>query len=275
MPEQKERFENLRHDFTATIKDVYGDLPIVLLHELTREIKVLPSVRSGNKEQRDTTQYYELSPTKLNRYDELLIQEKELAPASSQTIKKYSLHYGDLLVSYRGYRKIPVGRFAQKQCAKPAVAAVSNILIRFNKEESDSLSLLVHKYLTDAPAQHYLQSGAVNPDDKKEVSSHKRSLLSKAFLSDMPIPDFRLLIQENSIEKLYYTQKELLSTVMQLDSDSTKLHDNILQSDASLLQVYLTNNSTVPQLLQKKSELLEELKRLEQQSKKLLKRSIS
>lgn len=272
--EKQERLISLKQKLITALEKEYGDIPLVTLHELTEEIKVVPNVRSGKKERRDTTNYYELSPTKLNKYDELLIQKRELGPANSQTVKKYSLRDGDLLVSYRGYRKIPVGRFVKKECDKPAVAAVSNILIRFEEKENDSLSLLVHKYLTDEPAQHYLSSGALNPDDEKKEHTHKRFLINKVFLAELPIPDFRALIQWNSIERLYYTQKDLLATVMQLDSNITKIRANILQGDASLLQVYLKNNSAVPELLYKNSELLEQLKLLKQQSEKLLKESV-
>lgn len=271
--EKQERLIILKQEL-ITLQKKYGDIPLVTLHELTEEIKVVPNVRSGKKERRNTTDYYELSPTKLNKYDELLIQKKELGPANSQIVKKYSLRDGDLLVSYRGYRKISVGRFVKKECDKPAVAAVSNILIRFEEKENESLSLLVHKYLTDEPAQHYLQLGAVNPNDEKKEHTHKRFLINKAFLAELPIPDFRILTQKNPVDRLYYTQKDLLAAVMQLDSDITKIRADILQGDASLLQVYLKDNSTVPELLYKNSELLEQLKLLRQQSKKLLKESV-
>ncbi len=267
--ENQERLRGLKEELLNSLKKEYGNIPVTTLESLTKEIKLIPSVRSGHEEKRDTTNYCELSPTKLNEYDELLVQERELGPANSRLVEKYSLVYGDLLVSYRGYRNILIGRFAKKECNRPAVAAVSNILIRFEEETSESLSLLVHKYLTDGPAQHYLRSGAVNPDDGRD-RFHRRYLLSKEYLANIPIPDFRVLMQENPIDKLYYTQKDLLATIMHLYSTISKMRTNIMKKDESLLQVYLKNNSALPETLHQNKKLLEQLKLLEKQAERLL-----
>jgi len=270
--EKQERLKGLKEELLDSLKKEYGNIPVTTLESLTKEIKVIPSVRSGNTEKRDTTNYYELSPTKRNKYNELLLQDRELGPANSRLVEKYALQYGDLLVSYRGCRSITIGRFAKKETPKPAVGAVSNILIRFEEKESESLSLLVHKYLTDGPAQRYLRFGATNPDHGRD-RFNRRYLLSKEYLADIPIPDFRVLIQENPIDKLYYTQKDLLTTIMHLYSTISKIRTNIMKTDESLLQIYLKNNSALPKTVFKNRELLEQLILLEEQTKKVLEES--
>jgi len=270
--EKQERLRSLKEELIVSLKKEYGNIPVTTLESLAKEIKVIPSVRSGNLENRDTTNYYELSPTKRNKYNELLVQERELGLANSRLIEKYALQYGDLLVSYRGYRSITIGRFAKKEIPKPAVSAVSNILIRFEEEESESLSLLVHKYLTDGLAQRYFRFGATNPDHGRD-RFHRRYLLSKEYLADIPIPDFRVLVQENPIDKLYYMQKDLLATITNLNSIMCEIDKNIINNYRQLLQIYLKNNNALPELSQNDSKLLEQLRDLEKQAKRLLDKS--
>ena len=256
--------QKAKEQLLASLKKEYGDIPLTALESLATEIKVIPSVRSGNIEKRDTTNYYELSPIHLNKYNELLIQERELGLANSRLVQKYSLQYGDLLVSYRGFREIAVGRFAAKECDKPAVGAVSNFRIRFSKEESEPLSLAVLSFLTSSLAQRYLRTRL---DSLKPITSpsQKRYTLSKKFLCAMPIPDFRKLMKNNTLDSLYYKYKEKLALTKELFLMAKSLYHQTDDENNTLIATYLQKNEQLPEIATHEATQIKQLKVLQNQ----------
>ena len=266
--DKTERMEFAKKKLLTSLEKEYGDIHLTTLESLAKEIKVIPSVRSGNAEKRDSCNYYELSPTWLNEYNELLVQERELGPANSRLIEKYALQYGDLLVSYRGFRGIAVGRFAAKECDKPAVGAVSNFRIRFSKEESEPLSLAVLSFLTSPLAQCYLKT-RLDTTEPMYSASPKRYTLSKEFLCAMPIPDFRKFTPQVPLDAIYYTHKDLLHSAEELYKDMQNIYRNINNRDDDLLTLYLHKNHRLNQLLQESKEEIEKIKYLKQNIEKL------
>ena len=259
-----ERMQKAKEQLLASLKKEYDDIPLTALESLAKEIKVIPSVRSGNIEKRDTSDYYELSPIHLNKYNELLIQERELGLANSRVVEKYALQYGDLLVSYRGFREIAVGRFAAKECDKPAVGAVSNFRIRFKPEESEPLSLAVLSFLTSSLAQRYLRTRL---DSLEPISSpnKKRYTLSKEFLCAMPIPDFRSITKEYPLDSLYYRYREKLALTKELSLMMQSLYHQTDDDNDALIATYLQKNEQLPEIATQEATQIKQLEMLQKQ----------
>ncbi len=262
--EKKKRMESAKDKLLVSLKKEYGAIPVTTLEALTEEIKVIPSVRSGNKEKRDTSNYYELSPTKLNEYNELLVQDKELGLANSRLVEKYALQYGDLLVSYRGFREIAVGRFAAKECDKPAVGAVSNFRIRFSQEDSEALSMAVLSFLTSSLAQRYLRTRL---DSLEPISSpnKKRYTLSKEFLCAIPIPDFRSITKEYPLDSLYYRYREKLALTKELSLMMQSLYHQADDDNDALIATYLQKNEQLPEITTQEATQIKQLEMLQKQ----------
>lgn len=247
----------------AGLRKEYGDIPLVTLSDLARDVKVIPSVRSGDEALRNNNDYYEVSPTRLNHYDELLIEDKELGLANNRLLNKYKLSHGDLIVSYRGYRQVLIGRYITANSLKPVVAAVSNIRISFSKEESESFSLLVQQYLTSSLAQSYLRA---RTHHTQKATPNRRYTLNRSYLAAIPIPDFREILKENSLDPLYYIHKDIVASTQELKLMMDTLNERAQEENEKILSTFFHENHSLSQQHQHQVTQLQQLKLLQKQA---------
>lgn len=194
---------------------------IVTLEYLTSKIAMISNVRVGKKENRNFTNYDELSLNNIDKYGFVYVSDnaKIQEPASNSLINSQSLNYGDILMVQRG-KTGKIAMVNEKKFYKKVIFGNNSMIrLQFSQEQ---LKLSFHHLVF-----HYLQLPFVKEYIESYIPSsnaYDRKILNSTVLSEIAIP---LIKYEKDIFLNFLSTRQHL--LLQADEIQTNIEKLLLQ----------------------------------------------
>lgn len=248
-----------REDFINLLIQEFPNTEITTLGSIVQKISLVANVRFTDKYNLDYYDYYEISLKDVDNFGVIKIIEnkKHLGAASKELVDKYALKANDILLSYRGTKRITVARIGDNYNTT-LVANSSTIRIAMKKGTSEDLAIMIQAYLNLDFIQSYLLSNFVQ---MRENGKYKRYLLSVKELNNLPIPNFQINTQYN-FKELYQRRLILKEYVNKLITKTKDLNLFINNLQEISIKTYLNFSQTFPSLETKENNLLKKLENI-------------
>ncbi|MFK5937406.1 MAG: hypothetical protein QM497_03320 [Sulfurimonas sp.] len=245
--------------FLQKLKKSFGDMEIVTLKEIVKNISLSPSVRSGDKKRLEPNlQYCEVGLRDIDEQGVVSIErckDKKLGDASRYLVEKYALKENDLLLPYRASRNIKVVRVGSDY-PTPLVTNASVIRIEMYEDTPKDLAMIIQAYLCIPYVQRYVLP--------KEVYSRERPfsrhLLSTKALADLPIPKFTsAMVAKEDFSQLYLRRLQIEHKTVSLHRKSMDILKCIIKDEDETISLFLYKKQKLSALKEKELNIINKL----------------
>lgn len=212
-------------EFRETLIEYFGVRSIVTLKDLTKKIATISKVRVGKHESRTVTDYAEISLQNIDNLGYLYIPKeyKGHPPANRTSIKKQSLNYNDIILSFRSIFSQRVA-LVNKSYDEYSAVVGNNSMIRmeFEEDRKEDTPIYVYHFLK-LPFVHNILKSLCSVEES--ANSDMQALLSPSVLETLPIPIF---YEGNGAYKEYiHTRLSILDRFDSIEGYISFLKDNL------------------------------------------------